>query len=90
MEEPDYISGKRYADIMKTMWFTFFYSPVIPLGTFWSLLGLIVYYWVDKYNVLRRRTIKESISKDLTFEMIELLEYIIIFHSVLKTLMTYI
>ena len=27
MENPDYLSGKRYADIMKTMWFTFFYAP---------------------------------------------------------------
>jgi hypothetical protein len=32
MENPDYLSGKRYADIMKTMWFTFFYSLAIPIG----------------------------------------------------------
>ncbi len=30
MEFPDYTMGKRYADVMKTMWFTFFYSPAIP------------------------------------------------------------
>jgi len=62
MEEDGYTMGKRYADIMKTMWFTFFYCPVIPLGSFWSIIGLICYYWIDKYNLINRRTIKESIS----------------------------
>lgn len=32
MENVEYTQGKRYADIMKTMWFTFFYAPAIPLG----------------------------------------------------------
>jgi len=81
MEHPDYLSGKRYADLMKTMWFTFFYTPAIPLGTFWSIIGLIVYYWADKYNIIKRRTVKECISRDLSFEMIEMLEAIIIFHA---------
>jgi hypothetical protein len=62
MERPDYTNGKRYADILKTMWFTSFYCVVIPLATFWSILGLCIYYWADKYNLLKRRTIKESIS----------------------------
>lgn len=52
----------RYADIIKTMWFTFFFGTAIPLGVFSSLIGLICYYQVDKYNILRRRTVKESIS----------------------------
>lgn len=77
-----YINGKRYADIMKTMWFTFFYCSIVPGGTVCSLLGIVFYYWVDKYNVLFRRTITETISKDLTFSMIDLLEYIVIFHAV--------
>jgi hypothetical protein len=32
MEEPDYLSAKRYSDIMKTMWFTFLFGSCIPLG----------------------------------------------------------
>lgn len=67
--------------MMKTMWFTFFYCPIVPFGTLCSIFGLFIYYWIDKYNVIKRRTIKETISKDLTFEMIELLEFIVIFHA---------
>jgi hypothetical protein len=83
MELPDYTIGKRYADLMKTMWFTFFYSPVIPFSTLISIIGLILYYWVDKYNIMRRRTVKESISKDLSYEMIENLELTIIWYTVI-------
>jgi len=70
MEQPDYLNAKRYSDIMKTMWFTYLYASAIPLGTVVSMMGLICYYYVDKYNLLYRRTLKESISIDLTNEMI--------------------
>ena len=48
MEKVDYNIAKRYADILKTMWFTFFYAPAIPIGIVWSMVGLFVYYWIDK------------------------------------------
>ena len=41
-----------------------------------------MYYYVDKYNVMRRRTIKESISYEVSVEMIEMLELTIIFFAV--------
>ncbi|CAD8169509.1 unnamed protein product [Paramecium pentaurelia] len=88
MEMPDYSSAKRYGDIMKTMWFTFFYGDIIPLGILFSIMGLTLYYFVDKYNVLRRRTIKESLSKHLSIEMIEMLELIIIFTGIGNTIVS--
>ena len=78
MELTPYYQGKRYADIMKTMWFTFLYATCIPLGTFFSMLSLIMYYFIDRYNVLRRSTIKESLGPELSIEMIELLEWCLI------------
>lgn len=82
MESPDYLQGKRYADIMKTMWFTFFYAPCIPLGIFFSILNLILYYYIDKYNLFKRRTVKESLDKSVSVEMIEMLEMIIIYYAI--------
>lgn len=73
---------------MKTMWFTFFYGDIIPLGILFSIMGLTLYYFVDKYNVLRRRTIKESLSKHLSIEMIEMLELIIIFTGIGNTVVS--
>ncbi|CAK64341.1 unnamed protein product (macronuclear) [Paramecium tetraurelia] len=89
MEEPDYLSAKRYSDIMKTMWFTFLYGTAIPLGTVCSAFGILIYYYVDYYNILRRRTVKESISIQLSTEMIEMLEYIIVWSAFGEMIMTY-
>ena len=47
------------------------------MGIVVSLLGMTFYYWIDKYNILRRRTVKDSIDKSLTVEMIEMLEWIL-------------
>lgn len=58
MEDTPYEMGKRYAEVIETMWFTFLYSTSIPVGAFISMLGLMIYYWVDKYNLLRRSTVK--------------------------------
>jgi hypothetical protein len=54
--------GKRYAEIFEIMWFTFLYSELIPLGSFLILIGLVLYYWVDKYNFLRRSALKAGMS----------------------------
>ncbi|CAD8055184.1 unnamed protein product [Paramecium primaurelia] len=89
MEEPDYLSAKRYSDVMKTMWFTFMYGTAIPLGTLFSAFGILIYYFVDYYNILRRRTVKESISIQLSTEMIEMLEYIIAWCAFGEMIMTY-
>lgn len=74
---------------MKTMWFTFLYGNAIPIGIILSMVGLVCYYWVDKYNVMRRRTIKENLSKQVSIGMIELLEMTIIFCGIGNMTMSY-
>jgi amino acid permease len=48
------------------MWFIFFFGTAIPAGLLMSLVGLLLYYAIDKYNSLRRRTVKESIGPKLS------------------------
>lgn len=62
MEDPPYEIGKRYAEILETMWFTFFYATLIPFGAFLSLFGIVLYYIIDKYNLLSRSSIHGNIS----------------------------
>ena len=44
------------------MWFTFLYADLIPIGAFLILFGFCLYYWVDKYNLLRRSSLEGNIS----------------------------
>ena len=89
MEHTEYYQAKRYADIMKTVWFTFLYGGILPIGIIFSIIGLSLYYWVDKYNLIRRRTVKENLAKELPLQMIEMLELSVIFCAIGNMLIAY-
>ena len=47
-ENPSFPVQSNSAVIMNTIWFTAFYSPLIPLGIIFSLGALIYEYWILK------------------------------------------
>lgn len=79
MEQPEYSVGKRYAEIVETLWFTFLYASLIPFGAILSLIGLSLYYWVDKYNLLRRSTMHVQVKGSLTNLSVILLDFTLFF-----------
>ena len=48
IEKPNFDIAQAYAGIMKTMLFTFFYAPILPVGPIFSLMGLLATYWLYK------------------------------------------
>lgn len=66
---------------MKTMWFTFFYGAMIPLGIPLSMIGVTLYYYVDKFNIYFRRCIKERLGPELSDRMVTMLELVIPFNG---------
>jgi len=48
-----YHIGERYTDITKILFLTLFYSVLFPLGFFFASAIFTVYYWVDKFCLLR-------------------------------------
>lgn len=60
------------------MWFTFLYSSLIPLGAFFSTIGLCLYYWVDKYNLLRRSSVNSNVAGELSIQAMKLLDFTLI------------
>ncbi|KAL4484378.1 hypothetical protein ABPG74_019555 [Tetrahymena malaccensis] len=87
-ENPQFQIQERYAQILMTMFTTAFYSPIVPITIFWSLIGLILQYWVDKYNLIHRSTVKYNMSAELSIEMTEHLEYFLPIQSI-STLIFY-
>ncbi len=79
MEDFNYDIGKRYAEVLESIWFTFLYVSLIPMGSFLTLIGIGLYYWVDKYNLLRRSSIHENVSGKLALFSMTLLDLILIF-----------
>lgn len=64
------------------MWVTFLYAPLIPIVLPFSLMYIILTYYIEKYTIMRRSTVKDILSKNISQEMIEHLEYIIIFYAI--------
>ena len=47
-EGPQVEFSKKYAGIMKTLMLTAFYATLIPFATIFSILGIILFFWLDK------------------------------------------
>ena len=82
MEDTHYDIGKRYAEVIKVVWFTFLYQSLIPFGAFLSTLGLLLYYWIDKYNLLRRSVLKVNLSSKIPLAFLSMLEWCLVFQPV--------
>lgn len=61
------------------MWFTFLYATMLPIGAFLSLGGITLYYWIDKYNFLRRSTLNVKVQGKLTNLALKLLDLTLLF-----------
>ena len=64
------------------MWFTFLYATIIPIGAMISFFGLILYYWIDKYNLLRRSTVSIQVQGKLVKTTMKLLDFTLILKPV--------
>ncbi len=82
MEEEKYDVGKRFAEILEMMWFTYLYSTLIPIGGVITAFGLIFYYWVDKYNLLRRSSVNGQISGGIINTSLSLLDFTLILRPI--------
>lgn len=70
-ERPAFDISTSYAVILKNMYVVAFYASVIPIGLIITCFALLAHYWVEKYNIARRRTIKYNYSSEMSTEMIE-------------------
>lgn len=57
------------------MWFTFLYSTLVPIGAVVSLAGFALYYWIDKYTLLRRSSLGGEISGHVVLASMKLLDF---------------
>lgn len=48
----------------------------------YATIGLLIYYWVDKYILLTKRSVKHTISAAMPFEMLEILDINILIFTI--------
>lgn len=64
------------------MWFVFLYSTLLPVSAIISLVGLIFYYWIDKYNLLRRSKVHGTVSGNFIRTGLWLLDLVLFFKPI--------
>lgn len=53
-EGPSIDLSLKYANLCKTLMFTFFYSALLPMGVCFTFISIICIYWTEKYLLVRR------------------------------------
>jgi hypothetical protein len=61
-----YSIGERYTEVTKVLFLTFFYCTLFPLGFFFAAAILFIYYWMDKFCVLRTWRQGPKINADIS------------------------
>ena len=64
--------GLRYANIMKSLFFTSAIAPFVPIGAVFSLVGIMISYWVDKYLLIERYVASHKLSSEFGKSMVDI------------------
>lgn len=69
-EYPEIKISDLYAKCLNTMFVSSFYSIILPSCVLWGILALFLQYFIDKYLLLRRRSSKFYLGKEIGCEMV--------------------
>ena len=78
MQYPEYNIGERYGEVIKMLWFSFFYSELIPAAPAFFCSGIFLYCLADRYALLRKSSITRSVSSVLSKQCLILIECTIV------------
>lgn len=62
---------------------------LIPIGGFFSCVGLGLYYWIDKYNLLRRSSVRSYVSGELIHLTLQMLDFSLVLRVVGEIIFDY-
>jgi hypothetical protein len=71
----------KYATYLKTLLSAALYAPLVPSVMPIAVVGLMGSYWIDKFNLLKKRSRGASLGSELPMECIEFLESPLILFS---------
>ncbi|KAL4475819.1 hypothetical protein ABPG72_011380 [Tetrahymena utriculariae] len=83
-EDPEFAIQSEYSQIMKTLLMTLFYATPLPICILWSILGLIVQYFIAKYNLLYRRSAPFNMGSSLGYKMVLLMNVGLVIYACLS------
>ena len=80
----------RYANVNKAILISAAMAPIIPIGLEFTLLALVILYWIDKWLFLRRFVCKHKLNYEFSRSMMRQLELYPLFMSFFNLLIMFI
>ncbi|KAL4503268.1 hypothetical protein ABPG72_000874 [Tetrahymena utriculariae] len=81
-EDPEFDLGYHYCTIIRVIYQTMFYAPMIPMCLIWSLGSIIIYYVVTKFQLIYRRAVQDDIGPEISFSILHHLPISLIIFSI--------
>ena len=76
-ELPPFNIGAVYSRVLNIVLTTVFYAPLIPIGLLYTCIGLFLFFWIQKFFLVKRRSVNVNVSYKIVLEMIILLEMLL-------------
>ncbi|CAD8180664.1 unnamed protein product [Paramecium pentaurelia] len=73
-EGPSVLLYEHYSYICLSLWISLLFAPLLPISLLFCSSGLLIYYWIQKYLLLRRNSKPPFQSFHLNREMMNLFE----------------
>ena len=89
-EYPKFDFATSYSALIKSAFSAAFYAPVVPIALVWTLVSIVLCYWVDKYNNLRAFSVGKALGSEIAIQMIEIMEWSLVIFGVSSFVFDYI
>lgn len=66
LEYPPYHFSQAYSYYLQMICITSFFGYLVPITTLIIIIGFMIQYWIDKYNLLKRFSSPIDLGYDLT------------------------
>jgi len=73
--------AQRYANIIRLLFLTFVFAPLIPVASAFGLVALFLNYWVDKIMLLRRHSRPRLLGMELSDNILAWLPVLVLSYA---------
>ncbi|KAL4469527.1 hypothetical protein ABPG74_004780 [Tetrahymena malaccensis] len=89
-QEPENNLSQMFSEMAKTMLFTAFYAPLIPMCLVISFIGLLLLYPIHLYKIIYHRRKTSKVSSLMPFTILQVIKYIVPIYAISNTMFQYI
>lgn len=65
-EDPAFNGPKIFVGIIRLLYAACLFSSIYPISLLFIFIGSVLYYWIIKYNFIRRQVLKYTLNQEIS------------------------